>query len=318
VNASGELPPTIAIVGPTASGKAKLGRAVAERMGLSILVCDSVKVYRRLDIGSAKPDARARARVPHHLVDLVDPDVAFSSGDYARVALQQLEKGAGIFVGGTGFYLRATAWTHSCDDDGALGIPVDDARRSAFEDLWRRREQEEPGTIHRALYAIDADAANAVHPRNLVRCLRALWMCEVLGAPVSEAYRRDPPRSRFALMLVVLDPGPEAVRRVIEARVDAMLEAGWLAEVEKLLRDGYDGRHKAMRSVGYRQLLEVAEGRLGLDAATAAIKTATCQVARRQRTYFRHQLPADVTVRISDPAGFPWSTATEFLDGGRS
>lgn len=316
MNVSGTSSPTVAIVGPTASGKSRLGRAVAERLGLSILVCDSVKVYRRLDIGSAKPGAEARAQVPHHLIDLVDPDVAFSSGDYARHALQQLDKGPGIFVGGTGFYLRATAWTHSIDDDAALGAPVDDARRASFEELWREREREEPGAIHRALYAVDADAANAIHPCNLVRCLRALWMCKVLHAPVTEAYRRYPPRSRFALMMVVLDPGPEAVRAAIEARVDAMLEAGWLAEVEKLRGDGYDGRHKAMRSVGYRQLLDVAGGKADLGAATAAIKTATCQVARRQRTYFRHQLPADVTVRISDPAQFPWATATEFIRGG--
>jgi tRNA dimethylallyltransferase len=316
VNTAGKPPPTVAIVGPTASGKARLGRVVAERLGLPILVCDSVKVYRGLDIGSAKPDVKARARVAHHLIDLVEPDVAFSSGDYARLALEQLAKGPGIFVGGTGFYLRATAWTHSLDDDAALGVPVDDARRAEFEDLWRQRERDEPGAIHRALYAVDADAANAIHPRNIVRCLRALWMCKVLHAPVSEAYLQDPQRSRFALMLVVLDPGPEAVRSAIKARVDAMLEAGWLAEVEKLLRDGYDARHKAMRSVGYRQLLDVAGGKADLDAATAAIKTATCQVARRQRAYFRHQLPADVIVRITDPAGFPWATATEFIRGG--
>jgi tRNA dimethylallyltransferase len=242
--------------------------------------------------------------------------VAFSSGDYARLALQRLDVGPGLFVGGTGFYLRATAWTQSMGDEAALGAGVDDEDRASFEELWRQREREKPGAIHRALYAVDADAANAIHPHNIVRCLRALWMCNVLHAPVSQAFRQDPPRSRFALMMVVLDPGPEVVRRAIEARVDAMLEAGWLAEVEKLRRDGYDERHKAMRSVGYRQLLDVVGGKADLDAATAAIKTATCQVARRQRTYFRRQLPADVIVRISDPADFPWATATEFIGGG--
>jgi tRNA dimethylallyltransferase len=308
----------VAVVGPTASGKSRLGLGLAERLGLPIYVCDSVKVYRRLDIGSAKPGPEARARVRHELIDLVDPDVPFSAGDYARRALDCLSDGPGIFVGGSGLYLRAVAWTHTGAENANVGVSLDDPGRQAFEDGWRAREQREPGAIHRALAALDPETAAAIHPNNVVRCVRALWLCSALGEPVSAVRRRDPPRRRLALMLVVLDPGSDAVERAIERRARSMLEAGWLAEVEKLVEDGYDGRYKAMRSVGYRQLLDVVDGRLDLDEALEAITRATCQVARRQRTYFRHQLDADMTIRTHSASACPWQDVVSFVRGGRA
>jgi tRNA dimethylallyltransferase len=117
------------------------------------------------------------------------------------------------------------------------------------------------------------------------------------------------------LLLLVVDPGPEALDRRIAARVDRMLEAGWLAEVEKLREAGYDGRHKAMRSLGYRQMLDVVEGRTDLGPARQAIRVATRQYARRQRTYFRHQLPVDDVIDVTEPDACPWERIDAFLAG---
>ncbi len=318
VRAASRLPTAVAVVGPTAAGKAEFGLRVAERLGRPILVCDSVKVYRGLDIGSAKPSASARARVPHHLLDCVDPDETFTAGDYARRALPLLEDVGGVFVGGTGLYLRATAWTQTGAGLPDVGRSLDDPERAAFEATWRAREEDERGAVHRALSAVDPETAAQIHPSNVVRLLRALWLCRAHGGPVSRVRREDPPRPRVRLMLIVLDPGVEAVDRRIARRVDAMLEAGWLAEVEMLVKAGYDARHKAMRSLGYRQLVDVVLGRMDLEPAKQAILVATRQYARRQRTYFRHQLPADVVVHIDDPERCPWDQVVAFAEAGGS
>lgn len=294
------LPRVLAVVGPTASGKSRLSLELATRLGWPVLCCDSVQVYRGLDIGSAKVDRATRERVRHELLDLVDPDADFSAGDYAAAAWTQLERGPGVFAGGTGFYLRAVAWSHS-GDDADIDAPLHDSQRAAFNAQWEARERESPGAAHAELARRDPASAAAIHPRNVVRALRALWLCEAHGRPVSQVRADDPPRRRCALMTIVLDPQPELLDRAIDARCDAMMRAGFLAEVENLVRAGYSARHKSMRSLGYRQLLEHVEGRSSLDDAVAAIKLATRQYARRQRTFFRHQLAPSASISVRAP-----------------
>ena len=311
-----EPPRVVAFMGPTAAGKAALGREAARRSSLPVLVCDSVKVYRGLDVGSAKPTAEERARVRHELVDLVDPDQEFSAGRYADLAWPHLQGGRGLFVGGTGFYLRAVAFTQSAGVED-VGRSLDDPERRAFEAEWQAREAAAPGAMARALLAADPVTARAIHPNNRVRCLRALWLCARTGGPISTARLADPPRPRVRLLLVVVDPEPQVLRERTVRRLDRMLAAGFLAEVEKLRRAGYDARHKAMRSLGYRQLLEVVEGRHALADAREEILVATHQYARRQRTYLKTQLaPAAVDViSVPDPALCPWGQIEGFLDG---
>jgi tRNA dimethylallyltransferase len=306
----------IAVVGPTASGKASLGREVARRLSTPLLVCDSVKVYRRLDIGSAKPSAAARASVEHRMIDLVDPDASFSAGDYATAAWTQLRAadGRGLFVGGTGFYLRAVAVRPTTAPPEA-DVPADDPRRLAFDGDWTAVEAADPGALHRALSAADPVTAGGIHPHNFLRALRALWLCEVCGAPISRIRAGDPPRPRLRLLVVVLDPGVGPVDARIDARVEQMLSSGWLAEVEKLVADGYDGRFKSMQSLGYRQMLEVAAGHASLDEARHRIAAATRQYARRQRTFFRRQLPAVETIALTDAAECPHERLAAFWKG---
>ncbi len=306
-------PRAVAVVGPTASGKGRLGLELAERFGMDVLVCDSVKVYRGLDIGSAKPTAIARARVPHHLIDLADPDASYSAGDYARAAWDAMSRRRGVFVGGTGFYLRAAAMTSTAQEREDPGPNAPE--RVGFEHKWMDRERRQPGTVHRALHATDPETAVGIHPHNLARALRALWLCHLHREPISGVRGRDPPRVRLHLLVLVLDPGPARGDDAIERRVDVMLDAGWLAEVEKLRAAGYDGRHRAMSSLGYKQLLDVVEGQSSLRDARAAIVVATRQYARRQRTYFRHQL-LGMRVELAAAQDCPWDRVKSFLDGG--
>lgn len=310
---SSPWPRVVAIMGPTAAGKATVGREAARRLSLPVLVCDSVKVYRGLDIGSAKPSPEHRARIRHELIDLVEPHQPFSAGDYARHAWPLLAGGRGLLVGGTGFYLRAVGWTHSAGIVGRERAP-DDPERVAFEQRWQGRERQEPGAVHRALHAVDPSTARSIHPHNVVRSLRALWLCEQGGRPISAVQSADPPQPRVHLMLVVLDPDPDTLQARIVRRLDHMLAAGWLAEVEKLREAGYDARYKAMRSLGYKQLLGVVEGRRTLAQAREEILVATRQYARRQRTYLRTQLPAARTVQVRDPQRCPWGQIEAFLD----
>ncbi|MCY1063009.1 tRNA (adenosine(37)-N6)-dimethylallyltransferase MiaA [Nannocystis sp. SCPEA4] len=296
---SDDLPHLLAVVGPTASGKSRLAVALAERLQLPIFCCDSVQIYRGLDIGSAKVDLATRQRVPHHLLDLVDPDEDFSAGDYQQAAWQLLAQSAGLFAGGTGFYLRAVVRTHSGADPVA-DAPVSDPRRAAFSAQWEARERERAGAVHAELEHRDPQAAAAIHPRNVVRALRALWLCEAHDRPVSLVRAEDPQRARARLLAVVLEPEVAALDRAIDDRCDAMIRAGFVAEVGNLVHAGYDSRHRSMRSLGYRQILDHLAGQ-SLGDAVAAIKQETRRYARRQRSYFRHQLAPERTLAVSQP-----------------
>lgn len=304
----------VALVGPTASGKSTLSLEVAHALGVPVLCCDSVQVYRGLDIGSAKPTPAARARVTHHLLDLVEPDRPFTALDYSRAAEPLLRAGPGLFVGGTGLYLRSVALTTtSVPGDRPPGDPV----RDAFEDRWRLREAGDPGAIHRELTARDPKTAGEIHPRNAVRALRALWLCACAGEPVSAVRARNPPRARLDLRIVVLDPGVTAVDERIERRCDVMLDSGLVPEVSKLRSRGYDSRCKAMQSLGYRQISEHLEGTCTLAQARTSIIDETRAYARRQRTFFRHKLPVPSgrVAWIERPDDFPLGPMRDFLAG---
>lgn len=299
------LPRWVAVVGPTAAGKSAFGLALAQALGDEIASVDSVQVYRGLDVGSAKPDAETRARLPHHLIDLVDPDdESFTAITWATHAKALAATRPCLFVGGTGFYLRSATWTLSSPGEGFREDP--DARRS-FEATWMQREAARAGAVHDALRERDPETAAQIDPRNVVRTLRALWLCECLGEPVSAVRRRDPPRRCVELFAIVVDPGVVEVDAAIEARTERMLEAGWLHEVENLLARGYHAGLRSMRSLGYPQLVDVVEGRSSLAEARASIVTATRQYARRQRTYLRHELEATamqhVTGRLDEVEG---------------
>jgi len=272
-------------LGPTASGKSALGLALAEQLGGEILCCDSMQVYRGMNIGTAKATASERAAIPHHLLDVVAPDEQFDAAAWAGAAgdLIVQMRGRGklpILVGGTGLYYRALI-------KGLFEAPKSDP-------AIRARHQAEAGALgipalHERLRLIDPEAAAKILTGDLVRISRALEVYEQTGTPISELRRQKamttPRRRVFA---IILDFSLASLRTAIAARVDAMMAAGFLDEVKALREAGYAGA-RSMQALGYKQLGQYLDGALGLEAAVAEVKTATAAYARRQRTWFRRE-----------------------------
>ena len=284
----------VAILGPTASGKSELGLALAERLSGEIVCCDSMQVYRGMDIGTGKPTREEQARRPHHLLDLVDPGEPFHAAAWAAQARPVLDdihrRGrTAIIVGGTGLYFRALR-------AGLFDAPAPDP-------TIRARHQAEAAALgvpalYRRLQEIDPDAAAKILPGDLVRTSRALEVYEQTGVPISELRRRAaPPLLPWRLFVVVLDYPLDKLRPLIQARVERMMGAGFLAEVEDLRKAGF-GHARALAALGYQQLGQHLDGLLTLEEAVAQTKPATSAYARRQRTWFRREQAA---LRASAP-----------------
>jgi len=284
----------IAILGPTASGKSELGLALAERLSGEIVCCDSVQVYRGMDIGTGKPTREEQTRCPHHLLDLVDPCEPFHAAAWAeraRVVIDDVQRRGRTptIVGGTGLYFRALR-------GGLFDAPPPDPS-------IRARHQAEAAVLgvpalHRRLQEIDPDAAARILSGDLVRTSRALEVYEQTGIPISELRRRAArPPLPWRLFVVILDYPLDKLRLRIQARVERMMGAGFLAEVEILRRAGF-GRTRALEALGYRQLGQHLDGLITLEEAVAQTKLATSGYARRQRTWFRREA-ADI--RASAP-----------------
>jgi tRNA dimethylallyltransferase len=278
--------PLIAVVGPTASGKSALALRLALERGGEIVSCDSLQVYRGLDIGSAKPSPAEQAQVRHHLIDNVDPDQPFSAADYARLARAALagireRRRLAVVVGGTGLYLQALL--HGLFE----GPPRDEALRRRLERLAARRG----GTaLHRLLARVDPGAAQRITSGDQVRVVRALEVYWLTGRPLT-THLRGPTvgLTGFSVKIVGLAPDRGLLRLAVERRTDEMWERGLLAEVRGLLARGYGPELRPLKAIGYRQAVAVVEGRLSEAAARHDIVTETMRYAKRQMTWFRHQ-----------------------------
>lgn len=282
--------PLITIVGPTASGKSALALRLAREHEGEIVSCDSQQVYRGLDIGTAKATAVERAEVPHHLIDVVNPDEPFSAAEYARLGRAALADVAArgrlpIVAGGTGLYLRALL-------EGLFDGPSrDEETRRRLEALAGRFGD---ARLHRLLSHLDPAAAARIQPRDRVRIVRALEVVKVTGTPLSEHHRETPaPLEGYRTLVLGLAPDRARLRRVVESRTRRMLQGGLLGEVRALIDRGYATDLRPLQSIGYREAVAVIEGRMTVEDAERAIVTATMRLAKRQMTWFRHQ--ADVT-----------------------
>jgi tRNA dimethylallyltransferase len=278
--------PLIAIVGPTASGKSALALRLARARGGEIVSCDSLQVYRGLDIGTAKATPAERREVRHHLIDVVDPDETFSAAEYARHArlalgeITQRER-LPIVAGGTGLYLKALL-------EGLFEGPArDEQRRQRFEWLAERFGDRR---LHRLLSGLDPEAAGRIQPRDRVRVVRALEVYWATGRPISVQQRAgSEPLSGYRVLLVGLDPDRKALRQVVEERTRDMLARGLLAEVRGLLEKGVPVERGPLQAIGYQEAVKVLQGRMSVVQAEKAIVTATMRFAKRQMTWFRHQ-----------------------------
>jgi tRNA dimethylallyltransferase len=298
---------TIVIVGATATGKSALGLALAEAIGGEIVNADALQVYRGFDLGTAKPSAAERARVPHHLVDILEPHQRYSAGEFARRAGAAIADVAArgrvpIVVGGSGLYLRALL-------EGISPLPPADPRARAA----LRRELAERGLapLRAELAARDPATAARLAPGDSQRTLRALEVARTTGTPLSAWIARRPfgaarlEARRFGLTL------PRAVLydRIAD-RVRAMAGRGWVEEVEALLKRGLDPSLPAFQAIGYRQLVRHVLGEWPLARALDETVGATRRYAKRQETWFRSE--RDVTwLDARDPAGLPAELARQ-------
>jgi tRNA dimethylallyltransferase len=291
--------PLVAIVGPTASGKSALALRLARARRAEIVSCDSLQVYRGLDIGSAKPTAEERAEVRHHLVDVADPAEAFSAAAYSRLARAALGEIAArgrlpIVAGGTGLYLRALL-------RGLFEGPSrDEALRLRLSGLAERFGD---ARLHRLLRRVDPEAAARIRPRDRVRVVRALEVYRATGGPISERQRGGgEPLRGFRVLVVGLEPDRAALREAVLARTRAMLARGLIDEVRGLLGRGFGPELRPLRAIGYRQAVAVVRGEMTLAEAERAIVAETMRFAKRQRTWFRHQQPDVVWFARADEA----------------
>ena len=289
-----QKPKLLVVCGPTAVGKTAFAIDLALGAGAEIIGADSMQIYRRMDIGTAKPTPEERARVPHHLIDFVAPDEPFDAAAYAararKCADRLIENGTvPMVVGGTGLYIKGFL-------GGLFRAPSSDP--PLRERLKEEAERVGSPALHERLSAVDPDTAARLHPNDTYRIVRALEVFEVSGRPISRQQRRH----RFAdapyrALKIGLFMERESLYRRIDRRCALMLETGLIEEVKDLLERGYGPELKPMQSIGYRHAVDYLQGRTSLEETRRLFARDTRRYAKRQLTWFR----ADPQVRWLEP-----------------
>jgi tRNA dimethylallyltransferase len=273
-----EQKPLICIVGPTGAGKSDLAIRMSESLDGEIVGCDSLQIYKGFDIGTAKTPVGERRGIPHHLIDIVEPEEVFTAGDYSRLARRTIEEISArgkmpLVVGGTGFYLRALL-------DGLSALPGRD------EALRARLEGRE--NLHGLLQRLDPDSAWRIHANDLPKLTRALEIRILTGRPVRSQNPPDPLRG-YRIRKIGLFPQREELYRKLDRRCEWMFANGLVEEVRGLLDRGVPESAKPFESLGYRQALAHLRGEMDLASAIAETQQFTRNYAKRQMTWFRRE-----------------------------
>ena len=292
--------PLIIIAGPTAVGKTALSVALAKRISGEIVSADSMQVYRGMDIGTAKVTKEETCGVPHHLIDVLDPKDPFNVMTFRSMVKDAVRGIASrgnvpVLVGGTGFYIQSVLYDVQFEED------------ASSEELRKELEQEADvlgaEKMHERLRALDPDAAEAIHPNNIKRVVRALEYCLSTGRKISVHNREQRERtSPYSFLFYVLTMDRAALYQRIDLRVDQMMEQGLLAEVKRLRDEGVTSDMVSMQGLGYRQIFDYLEGIATLDEAVERIKRETRHFAKRQLTWFRRE-PDARWINVSEYGG---------------
>ncbi len=281
-----DKPKIVIIGGPTASGKSAVAMELAERFHGEIVSADSIQIYRHMDIGSAKPSLEDRARVPHHMIDIRDPDEDFSAGDFVREARKRISDILGrnavpVVAGGTGLYIRLLV-------GGIVDAPPRDDELRAC--LRREEKKKGVGALWEKLFRMDPEAAGSIPRENVARIIRALEVAHITGEKPSVLRRAHGFKDRpYRALFLCLSPQRAILYERIDNRVDRMIRSGLLDEVLKLYRLGYSPELKSMKSLGYRHAGLVLNGAMALQDAVVLMKRDTRRYAKRQFTWFRSE-----------------------------
>src|SRR5579875_395527 len=303
-----DKPKILAILGPTAAGKSELGIQVAKRIGGEIVNADSLQVYKHMDIGTAKPSRAEREKIPHYLIDIVDPDAEFNAGAYKRVAqevIRELHKRGIriILVGGTYLYVRVLLY-------GLIeGISAD---RGIREELRRLKLDFGVSYVYEKLKSLDPETADRIHPNDYVRIERALEAYYLTGAKMSELQEKHGFRdNKYEVLKIGISEERDILKKRIDERVSRMIEEGLVYEVKRLRDMGFGRDLKPMQSIGYNHINQYIDGEITLDKAIELIKRDTKRLAKRQMTWLRkdkdihwHHIPEDLDRIVYKAEGF--------------
>jgi tRNA dimethylallyltransferase len=299
-------------VGPTGSGKSELALRIAGRFGGEIVNCDSIQVYRHFNIGAAKTPESERRGIPHHLIDVLNPDEVFTAGDFSRAGRPLLYEIAGkgripVVTGGTGFYLRALI-------EGLAPGPERDAELRV---RLAAREARRAGSVHRLLRRFDPQTAARIHPNDVPKAMRAVEICLAERRPATEVFERGRDALEgFRVLKIGLFPDRDKLYARLEARLEAMFAGGLVEETARILQMGFPESSKAFESIGYKQALQVVKGELSLRDALFYARRDTRRYAKRQMTWFRQEKEIRVLKGFGDEAGVA-AAAEELVFGIR-
>jgi tRNA dimethylallyltransferase len=279
-------PLVIAIVGPTAVGKSKLGIEIAKRFGGEIISGDSMQIYRTMDIGTAKVSHEEADGIPHHMIDIKNPDESFSVAEFQEKVQSLIKEVSSrnkipILVGGTGLYIQATLYDFNFSEQ-----KKDPAIIERLE-----REMAEKGSLYmyERLRSIDPQQAERVHPNNVRRVIRALELYETTGQVMSEYHEEQPVESPFRPILIGLEMDRDLLYERINRRVDSMVEEGLVNEVKRLYDQGFQDE-QSMKAIGYKELIPYLEGFCEWNDAIELLKRNSRRYAKRQYTYFKNKM----------------------------
>ena len=281
------MKPLIILTGPTAVGKTELSIALAKSIGGEIISADSMQVYKYMDIGTAKIRSEEMDGVPHHLIDILEPDVAFNVAmfkDLAKSAVEDIYSRGRIpiLVGGTGFYIQALLYD--------IDFSEEDSDSSIRKELETLAEVKGAAFLHEKLREVDPESADQIHANNVKRVIRALEYYQLHGEKISthnetERHKESP----YDFLYFVLTHDRQVLYERIEKRIDQMIDHGLISEVDNLLKKGYESSLVSMQGLGYKELIPYLQKKCTLDEAIYVLKRDTRHFAKRQLTWFRRE-----------------------------